>query len=150
MSYTQKKTKNKSIMSKLTVGFVALQLFGLGYILQGYAEGPIIKFRHRGLVQLFVDKTKDMMISDSCRRRGDRFNCHAYNALKLASMDAVSHYIDSGVEPGAAICYYLLEANPVTGFDSDENEISFCEFEDGSLVDNATVFYYGFKNDALK
>jgi hypothetical protein len=86
---------------------------------------------------------KHLTISSSCLKKR-KFDCAAFYALKTVKPQPVQ---DGGAHPGALICQNLKQAEVVVGTDKDGNQNSFCQFADGSLIDNGSLYYYAQKNE---
>ena len=55
-----------------------------------------------------------------------------------------------GANPGAIVCREALKGNVVLGTDLKNNQQTFCQFKDGSVIDSGAIFYYAKLNDHKK
>lgn len=115
----------------------------LVFLLSFPAWGGQMSFSISGKPVVFVnDPLKHTMLSETCAKKRD---CEAYTALAKASLREI--HTRGGANPGAVLCGKVLGGEVVIGKDRDENENSFCRFDDGSMVSCGTLAYYGRKND---
>lgn len=73
------------------------------------------------------DKNNHLILSKECNKK-----CQAYLSLKKVTKGKVLR--DGGANPGAIICVEQLGGKVKTLTDKEQDQSSFCEFEDKSLV----------------
>ncbi|HAZ14992.1 MAG TPA: hypothetical protein DCY86_19555 [Bdellovibrionales bacterium] len=76
--------------------------------------------------------------------------CEALDKLALAYKNGLENHLKGGANPGAVICKESMKGLVVLGTDSKENQQTFCQFQDGSLVDTAAVHFHAKLNDKKK
>ncbi len=94
--------------------------------------------------QLYVDAQAGIIISKSCHKKNNKYNCDAFKALKKASFKNVN--ITGGANPGAVMCR-PLGGQVVLARDEKKNETTYCQFPDGSLIANGSITFHARQND---
>lgn len=94
-------------------------------------------YKHHHFLMVSLEKGK-ILISENCLDQNQtllKSNCEAAKILKQTlSISLRSKDFNGGKNPGAVICKNYLKQNIVILKDPDQNENSFCQFEDRSLI----------------
>jgi hypothetical protein len=56
--------------------------------------------------------------------------------------------LGGGKNPGAVLCHEM-RGNVVFALDNEDNESTFCQFTDESLIDNGSLAYFAELNDEI-
>lgn len=109
-----------------------------------FAREEMAQYRIEGVLTPFVKLEKaDLLISKSCAQS----ECNAKTALKRASTIGLD--FSGGANAGAKICRNI-GGDIVIGADDSGNQLSFCRFNDGSMVSSGSVYSAALKNDLKK
>jgi putative hemolysin len=111
-----------------------------------WAAPPVVVFKVGDQGQRFVieDQTH-LTISDFCAAKSRREKCRARVAIEQAHANVKA--LDDrtprpgGINPGSILCK-KAGGDVLIGFDVDQDEMTFCEFTDGSMVATDSLVYY--------
>ena len=93
----------------------------------------------------FTDSDKRITVDENCKKRS---KCKALSVLSKMSENKLSEKeLHGGANPGPLLCKHQAKGKVVMGTDKNGNQRSFCQFKDGSIIDNGTLTYYGIMND---
>lgn len=131
-------------MKNLFLGLLLLPLFAWSadeltkdtFVFEGKSREFInIPSEHLTISQNCLDKIKKEIV----------WNCEAHASLAKATLFGVPK--TRGINKGAFVCKNNFQGRVIIGRDQNNNENSFCEFKDGSIIDNGTLSHYAAKND---
>lgn len=96
------------------------------------------------LHRFLVVKSEGLVISAKCAKQVTK-NCKAHEAIKQATMKRSIKGDDllGGKNPGAVLCAKQFNGRVVYGLDRFENQMTFCLFDDSSLVATSTLLRSG-------
>lgn len=117
--------------------------FSISNVISAKDRKKIFTFANRKVA--FIDLPgKSLLISADCLTKTKKIKCLAYDRLMKSKPGEINQRtID--MHPGAFICREKVKGKVIVGMDKDGNQNSFCQFKDGSIVDNGSLFHYSIK-----
>lgn len=98
-------------------------------------------------INFYNNEQLRVLSSEKCVLSKDGKSCKNFGFLKKVSIKKLGEPEEGGANPGSLICEAQLNGKIVMGYDSSQNQISFCKISSGVLIDNGTLSYYGHLND---
>ena len=89
-----------------------------------------------------------LLVSSACILVDKRCRCEALR--KAAAASAIGVDLNSRKTPGAAICSQSLHGTLLSGTDSSKTVVSFCRFQDGSMISTDTLYGVAVDNDQAR
>jgi putative hemolysin len=131
----------------------SLIAMAVAFILKGptaHAAGQdfsITSYRFEEAFHIFThDPKKNLTITQGCVD-----GCLALQSLKtVSSRDLPKNALYGGKNPGAVLCLSSAKGQVVFGTDQKGRNVSFCKFNDGSMVSSDSLNFYAAVNDAQK
>ncbi len=116
---------------------VVLMILIQSYCFAQETSKEVWSHKHHHFLMASLDKGK-ILISENCLDQNQTLLNSQYEAAKILkqarSLSVRSKDFSGGKNPGAVICRNYLKQNIVILKDPDQNENSFCQFEDRSLI----------------
>lgn len=109
-----------------------------------FASDSVFSF---GKNRLEFTERDGVILSKSCLEpESNRLKCDVLDKIKKASLKTLKRTF-GGQNPGAVACETQLGGIIVLGVDDEGNELTFCRFEDGSLVSTSSIRKVALEND---
>ena len=100
-------------------------------------------------INFYNNEQLRILASEKCVLSKDGKSCKNFEFLKKVSIIKLGIPKEGGANPGSLICEEQINGKIVMGYDSSQNQISFCKLANGTLIDNGTLSYYGHQNDGF-
>lgn len=133
-------------MANAIIGFF---ISGLLLLPTAHAEETISEFKIvNQTIKFYNYPDLRLTTSASCPEAKDKGTlCKNLDFLNTVSMKKLEAEDVGNQNPSSFICKKYLNGKVLVGYDSNNNENSFCKLPDGLYVDGGTIAYYAHKND---
>ncbi len=137
--------------------FKILSLIFVSALLTAVAPAPIsvphlnvgeYAFYNGSQYKIFkIIETEGLKLSSDCKVNTGKMKCQAYTASTRSMPDV--QFSDARITPASQLCSQLNGKNFIA-FGSKKEELNYCQFADGSLVNSWSLFYKFFPKNTIK